>query len=266
LAQGGLEKSRNAGKKTGAAGDKAGADPVRATEPPRHRRRDRIALEVRDERVNPARSAVEASAGRSEDLRDGNGNLRETDITVDLKGQNALSQARSQGQVSAERENPPVRSYQDMLTRELHENLNGYIVRHAQVVLREGGEGLIRLSLRPESLGNVKIRLELTENKIAGHIIVETDEALRAFEQEIRSLEQAFRDSGFAGADLQMAVASNGSGNNAGQRGNEGEASPFVTGRLAASSYEAGSAETGGISDGDIRWYGPGTPRVNMMV
>ncbi|MDR3174389.1 MAG: hypothetical protein LBU19_09080, partial [Treponema sp.] len=55
--------------------------------------------------------------------------------------------------------------FEDILARELRQTVNNDIVRNAQVILRDGGEGLIRLSLKPESLGNVKIRLELTDNK-----------------------------------------------------------------------------------------------------
>jgi hypothetical protein len=102
-------------------------------------------------------------------------------------------------------------NFEGVLARELRQNLNGDIVRHAQLILRDKGEGIIRLSLRPESLGNVKIRLELTENKIAGRIIVESGEALRAFEREIASLEQAFRDSGYESAELSAFLSQDGS-------------------------------------------------------
>jgi flagellar hook-length control protein FliK len=171
---------------------------------------------------------------------------------------------RTQTEISAERENRPALSFQNMLARELHENLNGDIVRHASIMLRDGGEGTIRLSLKPESLGTVKIRLEISENKIAGHIIVESDEAFRAFEQEIHSLEQSFRDSGFDGASLEMAFAQDG-----GQRGRNGEGSPFFSERLAASTYGASVSGEPELDEG-IQWLGIGPdgqtrPQVNML-
>jgi flagellar hook-length control protein FliK len=116
-------------------------------------------------------------------------------------------------------------TFEEVLARELRQNLNSDIVRHAQLILREGREGTIRLSLRPETLGNVKIRLELTENRIAGRIIVESDEALRAFEREIASLEQAFRDSGYESADLLLSQDGSGGGREEGK--------PFYSPRLA---------------------------------
>jgi flagellar hook-length control protein FliK len=167
-----------------------------------------------------------------------------------------------------DRENRPVQSFQGMLSRELHENLNGDIVRHASVMLRDGGEGTIRLSLRPETLGTVKIRLEITENKITGRIIVESDEAFKAFEQELHALEQSFRDSGFDGANLEMAFTS-GSGQE-GQRGREGEAGSLFSGRRAASRYDAAVPGVSGSPD-EGQWLGirlddQGRPFVNMLV
>jgi flagellar hook-length control protein FliK len=111
------------------------------------------------------------------------------------------------------------------------------------MVLRDNGQGTIRLSLKPESLGNVKIRLEMAENKITGHIVVESEEALRAFEREVHSLEQAFRDSGFDGAELDMSLAQGGGG--AEQRWNGEETDrPFLSERLAASRYDAAAEHT----------------------
>jgi hypothetical protein len=134
-------------------------------------------------------------------------------------------------------------------------------------MLRDGGEGTIRLSLKPESLGNVKIRLEMTDNKIAGQIIVESDEALRAFEQEIRALEQAFRESGFEGASLEMAVAADGGQNGAGGQWKEGEASPFFSERMAASIYDAASYED--LPAEGSSWFtgsSAGQAQVNLLV
>jgi flagellar hook-length control protein FliK len=125
------------------------------------------------------------------------------------------------------------------------------------MVLKEGGEGLIRLSLKPESLGNVKIRLELSENKIAGHIIVENNDALRAFERELPVLEAAFKDSGFEGASLEL-TRDNGGGDN--RRRDGGDTIPFYSERLVSSSYEA-------LTDGNVPAGGParGDTRVNML-
>jgi hypothetical protein len=127
----------------------------------------------------------------------------EAEIEVNLRG----AESDGSGARGATGGAKPAASFESFLARELQQNLNSDIVRHAQVLLREGGEGTIRLSLKPESLGKVKISRELTENKITGKIIVESGEALRAFEHEMESLEQTFRGEGFDGASLSLELA-----------------------------------------------------------
>jgi flagellar hook-length control protein FliK len=149
-----------------------------------------------------------------------------------------------------------------MLARELHQNFNNDIVRHASVMLREGNEGTIRLALKPESLGNVKIRLEMAENKITGRIVVESEEALRAFEREISSLEKAFRESGFEGASLEMSLAADGGG---AQQCQETEASPTLPWHYAASRYDAAVENTEILPAHASDFYRQGAWAVNVL-
>ncbi|MDR1287960.1 MAG: flagellar hook-length control protein FliK [Treponema sp.] len=132
----------------------------------------------------------------------------EAEMIVELHGQKAPP---------GDWKSPPAGNtgaFEHFLARELQQGLSDGIVREARLVLHGGGEGTIRLSLKPESLGNVKIRLEMAENKITGHVVVESEEALRAFERETHSLEQAFLDSGFDGAELDFSLAQGGEGGN----------------------------------------------------
>jgi hypothetical protein len=189
-------------------------------------------LEVQD-----LRSAGETLRGESPAAGEGPAPLKgEAELAVELR-----PGGESRGYAERAPDGLPAKAgeaFENILARELHQNLNGDIVRHASIVLRDGNEGTIKLSLKPESLGNVKIHLEMAENRIAGHIIVENDEVLRAFERELRSLEQAFKDSGFAGATLDMAVSSDTGRNGAGGQWKGEEASPFYSRRLAASRYD----------------------------
>jgi flagellar hook-length control protein FliK len=184
----------------------------------------------------------------------------ETEIIVELR---SVSGGESSAQAETSWETRSSQAFEDILARELHQNLNGDIVRQASVVLKDGGEGTIKLSLRPESLGNVKIHLEMADNKITGHIIVESEEALRAFEKEAASLEQAFRDSGFDGANLDMSLAQDGRG--AGDQWRGEEASPFLSGWVAASQYDAAleKAEPAFDSSGFNRFE---RTSVNMLI
>jgi hypothetical protein len=244
------------------APERAGAEKEGREEPGEARKSERrkLNLELRDFRtVKPKTDgpADGTAGGGNAENNDGRpfgdyvpNHGQEQEIIVDLK-----SQARSQAEVSYNRESRAQLSFRETLARELHENLNGDIVRHASVILRNGGEGLIRLSLRPEHLGNVKIRLEMSENKVVGQIVVESGEALRAFEQELRSLEQAFRDSGFEGASLEMSVSSD--GRQGGGYREDGEDAPFFSERLAAHSYDTTSG-AGGDTAAALRFAGGG--------
>jgi hypothetical protein len=78
----------------------------------------------------------------------------------------------------------------------------------------------------------------MAENKITGHIIVESEAALRAFEREVSSLEQAFRDSGFDAADLDMSLAREGGGSERGWNREEA-GRPSMPEHLAALRYDA---------------------------
>jgi hypothetical protein len=231
-------------------------------------RREKTGPDVRDVRAGEDRAA---GALASQNLRGleprplaGRG---EMEILVELRGG---TPGREPPQAASHTwESRAGRSFEDFLARELHQNLNGDIVRHASVALRDGGEGTIRLALRPESLGNVKIRLEMADNKVTGHIVVESEAALRAFEREIASLEQAFRDSGFDGADLDMSLARGGGGMEQGWAGEEA-GRPSTPERLAARRYDAAQegldAQIAAVDDPAGIFTRNGRIAVNMLV
>jgi len=221
------------------------------------RRKDKISVEVIDLRTQTGSEAgviAEQGLKGAEEIR----NHTETVSVVDLRPVGERSDS-SAWEASAGTENKTDgENFAQVLARELNGELSADIVKQAAVILRDGGEGTIRLSLKPESLGKVKIHLEMAENKILGHIVVESEEALRAFEQEIHTLEQAFKDSGFE-ASLNAALDYR----NDGQRWQEKEApAPFFSERLAAV-YEdsAEPAELSGAFN-----FGFGLSAVNMLV
>jgi hypothetical protein len=217
--------------------------------------RERFALEVRDLRT--AGVAAEAGQEAAKGLEAGADPTAE--ILVDLRNHGSNPELPQPG-----REKTAGQAFEDILARELHQNLNGDIVRQASIMVKDGGEGTIRLSLKPESLGMVKVRLEMAENKITGRIIVESNEALRAFEREIHSLEQAFRDSGFAGASLDMALAGDGGQNS---REQWDEAKALFSVRAVSSSYDA-MAETvdGFAAEGGFDGFaGRDFSRINVL-
>ena len=163
----------------------------------------------------------------------------ELEISVDLN-----PKAGSPETGKAGGETHQARAFEDALAMQLRGDLSTDIVRDAAVIARNGGEGTIRLTLHPASMGNVKIRLEMTENKITGLIVVESDEALKAFQRELPVLEKAFRDSGFSETNLEMSLAQDGGNFDGGEGRKERDFSALAS--VAASRYEADSgwAET----------------------
>jgi len=203
--------------------------------------RKRNTLEIHDLRTQGGTETgtiAERGLKGAEDIR----NSPVKEIVVELKptGERNEGPAGSEQKAASARE-----SFEMLLARELRGDLSSDIVRQAAIILRDGGEGTIKLSLKPETLGKVKIHLEMAENRISGHIIVESEEALRAFEREIRSLEQSFRDSGFE-ASLNAALDYR----NDGQRWQEKAEKPFYSERLAASYEESGGTDFSGFDFG----------------
>jgi flagellar hook-length control protein FliK len=228
----------------------------------RSRRRDRVTFDVRDMRTGETNSlnntqtrsytVTEIAAGRAH----GETPVREITLELRLPEQHNGSTAQTTWEAKA-----GGTAIENLLARELHQNFNGDIVRHASIALRDGGEGTIKIALKPESLGNVKISLEMTENKITGHIVVESKEALNAFRKEIASLEQAFRDSGFTNADLNLSLTAD--GRNA--QGQEQEQNSF-TPRMIASRYDDSSYD---YAENDARtidvFVGRKSGSINML-
>ena len=218
-------------------------------------RRDKISFEVRDQRTNAespqARSFVSAETAA---VRAADTSVK--DITLELRlpdFNNANQNAQTTWEVKA------ASAVENMLARELHNNFNGDIVRHASMALRDNGESTIRLALKPDTLGNVKIQLEMADNKITGVILVESEEALNAFKKEIASLEQAFKDSGFADVNLDLSLA--GDGNNSWERQEENTMSM----QMAAYSYEEMLLESEFDNAALIDVLGQRTGAINML-
>ena len=107
-----------------------------------------------------------------------------------------------------------------MLANQIQENA-GEIVKAGNIVLKDNDVGSIKLILHPESLGNVKIDLQVNEKNISGKIIVATQEAFNAFKETAENLKQAFVQSGFESAGLELSFANqNFAGNHSGENQN----------------------------------------------
>jgi flagellar hook-length control protein FliK len=87
----------------------------------------------------------------------------------------------------------------------LREMAGSVLTRAAAIILRDGG-GEIKLTLKPESLGSVRIRMNLVDNAIEGRIIVDNSAVKHVFEGSLDSLMRALTAEGFQTASLQVSV------------------------------------------------------------
>ena len=78
------------------------------------------------------------------------------------------------------------------------------------MIVRGNDTGEIRLHLKPENLGNVRIILRMQEGHIAGRIIVENSSVREVFEQNLASLIEAFNESGLETGTLDVTLANSG--------------------------------------------------------
>lgn len=94
-------------------------------------------------------------------------------------------------------------TFQSMLSNQIQQNAAD-LVKAGQIVLKDNDVGSIKLILNPESLGNVKIDLQISDKVITGKIIVASQEAYNAFKESADSLKNAFNQNGFetSGFDL----------------------------------------------------------------
>lgn len=107
------------------------------------------------------------------------------------------------------------------LMKQLEESINNKIVKQTSVILKDDNSGEIKLILKPEALGKVRIRLSLNDNRIVGQIIVENVSVKEIFEQNLQNLERAFKENGFDIAGMNVSVGGNGMGS--GNRENNGD-------------------------------------------
>lgn len=195
-------------------------------------------IDLQDLRRDAPEGSPMAEAGKKPLQQSSGGNER--DMVIDLpssQDRKDTRAAKAMGSTGA--------SFSNRLAQALQDTYNQELVRNAQIILRDGDSGTIRLNLRPESLGSVKIALDLADNKVTGRIVVQSEAAREAFERNLDGLTQSFVDSGFGAASLEVAVDSRSSGGAdarpdwAGGGGDRESSESAVAG---AARYEAASA------------------------
>ena len=146
-----------------------------------------------------------------------------------------------------------IKSFQSSVTAQLKDSLNSQIVKQAGIVVKDNGTGEIKLVMKPESLGKVRIQLSLNDNHIAGRIIVENNIVREIFESNLENLYKAFGSEGFESGALEVLVE--------GQGGKQGSAQH--KGRQGVSSKTVQSIENSIPEVTDAEWR---DNAVNMVV
>ncbi|MCR5621450.1 MAG: flagellar hook-length control protein FliK [Treponema sp.] len=112
-------------------------------------------------------------------------------------------------------------TFQRMLSNQLLTQAPEF-VKAGSIILRDNDNGTINLNLKPESLGNVKITLHVSDKGIEGQIVVASKEAFEAFSQNMDNLKQSFRQSGFDAANLSLSLSDGSSAEGQLAQGNAG--------------------------------------------
>lgn len=149
--------------------------------------------------------------------KDRDGNAQMTMTLPDRVQQNILSASDQSASASGS-------NFQAMLTNQIQQNAEDF-VKAGSIVLKDNNVGTIKLVLHPESLGDVKINLQLSDKVISGQITVASQEAYNAFRESADNLRQAFIQNGFDATGFTVAYsganASGGSFTNSGGSSNE---------------------------------------------
>jgi len=164
------------------------------------------------------------------------------ELSLDARSPGDAGGASSMGKADAAQGRS--QDFQAMLAERLRDAWNGEIVQSAHIVLKDGDAGTIRLRLRPESLGNVKIELNLSENNISGRIVVESDEAKSAFERNMNALTDAFKQGGFDSAKLEVSVGGGSGGDARSGAFADSSGGPFFSERLRSAVGSPGDPAT----------------------
>lgn len=88
----------------------------------------------------------------------------------------------------------------------VREMINPKIVKHSSIILKDGERGEIRLNLKPERLGSIRVRVQLEDHRVSGRIIVDNAVVKEALEQNLNELRTAFRAGGFEAGTLEVTV------------------------------------------------------------
>jgi flagellar hook-length control protein FliK len=120
----------------------------------------------------------------------------------------------------------------------------GELSKNAKLVL-DGGKSEITMSLKPESLGKVALKIATENGAVSARFVVDGDEARRALEASLSELKETLQKQGLSVQECQVEVRRDGASPEG--RGESGSGTPRRNGG-DASGY---GADGGAAYDGD---------------
>jgi flagellar hook-length control protein FliK len=118
------------------------------------------------------------------------------------------------------------------MIQKLKNSLDTEIVKQTKLIIKQGGNGEIRIVLKPEALGQIRMRLYLDNNHIDGRIFVENNNIQGVVEESLESLQSALKQEGYDSVALQVSVG-HGHG-----RGEQGKPHEFTSHAEAVEEFE----------------------------
>lgn len=89
---------------------------------------------------------------------------------------------------------------------QFHHQLHTEFLDRAKIILRDGG-GEMRLTIRPQNLGSLRLSVTLEERVLKGQIVVDNETVKGMVESQLDSLLRSFREGGFDPLELRVSVA-----------------------------------------------------------
>jgi flagellar hook-length control protein FliK len=128
----------------------------------------------------------------------------------------------------------------------LKEMAGSELVKATNLIVRDGG-GEIKLVLKPDSLGSVRIRMNVVDKVIEGRIIVDTPAVKQVFEGNLDALKTALTAQGFQTGALSVSVGQQNADNTRQQPQQTAEVR-----RIAATSFERSVPGVENLSMGEL--------------
>jgi hypothetical protein len=217
LVRNGSGSDQSKGDKAPAAGGAAAVrEGLQATggrpgQDPDDKRARVVVLDLRrsGERADRLRESPDSKTGSSvPQARLGASEAQDRDFTLLLRSALAERPAAPVSEpAAAARSQQPLPGFQERFIPE--------VVKQTGIILKGDNSGEIRLVLKPENLGSVRIRLALNESSLDGRIVVDNSSVKELVEAGLDNLKSALRQEGFQAANLEVSVGSRQAGDGA---------------------------------------------------